>query len=125
MGAHSVTLLLHHVVWTTRRREPVIGVEYDDALERQLRDTAIGLGATLHACGAADDHAHVLVQPPLELSLAILVQRLKGASSHALRHALRGSWQAGYWAESVSAHDVEATVRYIRRQREASCGNVQ
>jgi REP element-mobilizing transposase RayT len=118
VGAHSVSLLLVHVVWATRRRERVIKAIHDDALERQLRKIAIGMDATLHACGVADDHVHVLLQMPPELSVATLVNRLKGASSHALRHALGIGWQAGYWAESVSGDAVEATARYIRAQRQ-------
>lgn len=119
-----MSLLLVHVVWATCRRLPVLGIVHDGPLERELRKVARGIGTTLHAYGGADDHVHVLVQMPPEASVATLVNRLKGASSHAFRRILPVQWQAGYWAESVSVDAAPATAAYVRGQREHHAAGV-
>jgi hypothetical protein len=49
--------------------------------------------------------------------VAVLVQRLKGSTSHAFRHSLPRGWQAGYWAESVSPEATRAVADYVQPQR--------
>ena len=75
------------------------------------------LRAAVRAFGAALDHVHVLVQLPADVSVAVVVQRLKGATSHAFRRNLLGGWQVGYWAESVSPEATEAVAHDVRAQR--------
>ena len=84
LGAHSVSLLFLHLVWATRGRQPTIDVSLDERLHRTLREKALEMCACVHAFGAGPDHVHILVQLPPELSVATLVNRLKGTSSHAL-----------------------------------------
>jgi REP element-mobilizing transposase RayT len=63
----------------------------DEPLERALLGKARELRAAVHAFGAALDHVHVLVQLPADVSVAVVVQRLKGATSHAFRRSLLGA----------------------------------
>ena len=115
--AHSVSRLLVHLVWATWGPEHAIDATLDEPLERALLGKARELRAAVHAFGAALDHVHVLVQLPADVRVAVVVQRLKGATSHAFRRHLRGGWQAGYWAESVSPEAAHAIARYVRAQR--------
>ena len=117
VGAHSVSWLFVHVVWATRGRHPTIERALDRHLEPALASTASAIGAELHTYGAFDDHVHVLVQIPPELRVAALAHRLKGTSSHAFRRS-GISWQAGYWAESVSRRALERCSVYVRDQRD-------
>ena len=82
-----------------------------------LRQKASEQGAAFYAFGAACDHLHVLVQLAPMLGVGTLVNRMEGASSHALRHRLVEGWQAGYWAESVSPDLLATASRYVRGQR--------
>jgi REP element-mobilizing transposase RayT len=70
VGAHSVSLLLLHIVWSTRGRHPILGPELDKPLKRVLRGKAWEIGAALHAFGAARDHVHVLVRVLRAMRLA-------------------------------------------------------
>jgi putative transposase len=115
--AHSVSLLLVHIVWSTRGRRPDIAPDLDGPLERTLQQKAADLRAAVHAFGAARDHVHVLARIPVDVSVALLVNRLKGASSHAFRYALVDGWQTGYWVESVSPGVLEPIDAYVRAQR--------
>ncbi len=116
-AAHSVTLLLAHVVWSTRRRWRAIEEALDEPLHRSMKSTASELRVALHAFGAAPDHVHILVQLPGDMSIATLVQRLKGASSHEFGRELLAGWQAGYWAESVSLEATHRVAGYLHAQR--------
>ena len=116
-GAHSVSRVILHVVWATVDRRPTIDQALDEPLERVLRGLAWERGAGVRAFGAACDHVHVLVQLPAILTVAAAVQRMKGASSHALHESLLGGWQAGYWAESVSPDEIGPVSLYVRSQR--------
>jgi REP element-mobilizing transposase RayT len=78
-------------------------------------------GCLLLQAGIASDHVHVLVRVGAAVSLADLVQRLKGGSAYDVNRGApperRLCWQVGYWAESVSPADVDPLCRYLRVQR--------
>jgi putative transposase len=117
---HSDNFLLVHIVWATARRVPLLKRGADVILAEVLHRKAREAGGVLAACGNASDHVHVLVRYPSTVTVASVVHRLKGASSYewnAKRRSPRLSWQAGFWAESVSPDDLPASVRYIERQR--------
>jgi putative transposase len=117
---HSDNLLLVHIVWATARRESLLSPDADRWLAAELRRKAYEAGCALVACGNAADHVHVLVRYPSTVTVASVVQRLKGASSYAwklARRCPRLAWQAGFWAASVSPADCEAVARYVDRQR--------
>ena len=122
VGAHSVRRIVVHLVWATGGRRPVLDVSLDEPLEPLLRQKASEQRAAFYAFGAACDHVHVLVQLDPMLGVATLVNRMKGASSHALRRRLVEGWQAGYGAESVSPDLVATTSRYVRGQRASRVG---
>jgi putative transposase len=117
---HSDNVLLVHVVWATARRAPVLASSADAWLADVLRRKAHEVGCALLAQGNAADHVHVLVRYPSTVTVASLVHRLKGASSHAwnLRpRAPRLSWQSGSWAASVGPADLAIVARYVEGQR--------
>ena len=71
----------------------------------------------VHAIGGADDHVHLLVQIPQQLSLAKAVLAIKSNSSRwANEQGNEFSWQQGYAAFSVSASRIPAVIRYIQTQ---------
>jgi len=101
---HSHNFLLAHIVWATARRLPLLEPSADAFLAEILHRKARETGCALVACGNASDHVHVLVRYPSTVAVAVVVQRLKGASSYewnAKRRSPRLSWQSGSWAASV------------------------
>ena len=124
MQRHSHSVLLAHIVWATGERSPILGPSADAWLARLLGHKAHEAGCILVAVGNAADHVHVLVRYPSTVCVATAVQCLKGASSHAWNSAVsarparpRLSWQAGYWAESVSPKDLPTLIGYVEGQR--------
>ena len=117
---HSDNFLLVHIVWATAKRMPLLAPSADGWLAEILHRKARETGSALVACGNAWDHVHVLIRYPSTVTVAGVVQRLKGASSHewnAQQRSPRLSWQMGSWAESVSPKHLVAAVRYVERQR--------
>lgn len=115
---HSDAIVLVHVVWSTYRREQKLGLTADRWLATLLSRKAAELRCILLAVGNTADHVHVLVRLAATVSLAALVQRLKGASSYAYNFTERFRWQEGYWAESVAPRDLRALRRYVLEQRQ-------
>jgi putative transposase len=112
--------VLVHVVWAVHDREPTLAQSRDPLLHDRLRAEAPKLRSMLLAVGNADDHVHALVDLHRTVTLAALVQQIKGASAHAWnieRHEPWLRWQSGYWAQSVCAEHLDAVVSYVRAQR--------
>ena len=108
---------MFHVVFSSKERRPVI------AEPAKLWAYVAGVARNLHyeplAIGGTENHVHVLVRLPTDVSVSEAVQKLKSNSSRWLRKA--GSWpgwQEGYGAFSVSPRNADAVRRYIQNQSE-------
>ncbi|NNE98020.1 MAG: transposase [Pyrinomonadaceae bacterium] len=66
------------------------------------------------------DHVNLLISMPSTISLAKVVQQLKGSSSKWIHETFpehrRFEWQRGYAAFSIGIGDLERTVAYLRNQ---------
>lgn len=112
--------LFYHLVWTTKRREPLLTPDIELRVHGFLRHEAEKLNAKLVFVNGMADHVHVLVSVGPVTSPASLVKQLKGSSSRFVTTALQSSfqWQDGYGVLSVSDADVPRVIEYIKRQKE-------
>ncbi|HEV2237760.1 MAG TPA: IS200/IS605 family transposase [Ktedonobacterales bacterium] len=119
---HTRINVLVHLVWATWDRQPLLTEPVQRSIRDSLAATCAKVGVEMIACGGIEDHLHLLVRLPANVTLAMLVQRLKGASAHLMTHEINPSaffkWQGGYGAFSVSPRHLDAVCEYIRRQRE-------
>jgi len=124
---HAHHRIYHHLVWSTKNREPMITPLIELVLHSFLIDKASDLGAEILALNGMEDHIHCLARLAPKQNPAKFVKYLKGSSSHFLNHAVDGHginsvalfrWQPGYAAFSVSEKDLPAVRNYIRRQKE-------
>lgn len=85
--------------------------------------------AQLVECNGEDDHVHLLVEYPPQISLSKLVNSLKGVSSRRLRQdrpEVRGRyfkgvlWSPSYFAASCGGAPISIIRQYVERQREPS-----
>ena len=122
MPKRSPSLVLVHAVWATSRRRPFLSQSLDERVLTIIGRQALELRCQLLAAGCASDHVHVVARLASSASLGELLRRMKGASAYELNHQLvlpePFSWQAGYWAESLSPADHGLIVQYVRGQRE-------
>jgi putative transposase len=115
--------LFYHLVWATRDREPMLVGETARLVERSLRATCEELKALIHALFVMPDHVHLAVSIPPSVSVATMVSRLKGSSSHLVNHATGGmaggfAWQAEYGALSFGEKQLPHVVAYVENQPE-------
>lgn len=120
--AHSLTLLLVHVVFSTKRRERLIDGELKPRLHAYLGGIVHEEGATAHIINGFEDHVHILIGLPAARAHADRVRIVKTNSSrwvHELEHRYAGfAWQSGYGAFSVSRSKFDEVSAYIARQAE-------
>ena len=111
--------LYYHLVWSTRRREPLITDALEVVIQREIRAAALRHGITVHAIGGVSDHLHVAVSIPPALSVAAATGRLKGASSHAANAITGGSfaWEAEYAALTFAERQLPLVLDYVNHQR--------
>ena len=111
-----------HLVWTTWDRLPLITPEMEPALYRHFGATLQSLKCRPLAINGMPEHAHVFLAMSSTATIANLVQKLKGSSSHFVNDQLQPSYQfkwAGYYgAFSVSRWDVQRIMTYIQNQKQ-------
>ena len=112
--------LFYHLVWSTDDRRPIITPPIEAAVHRELRAVASRYGIIVHAIGGVEDHIHLVVSIPPKLSVADAVQRLKRASSHALRAEFGDTfrWQTEYSVDSFSERHLPTVIAYVENQRQ-------
>jgi putative transposase len=116
--------LHYHLVWGTARREPLIGPDEEAIISESLRMTIAQMSLICHAVGMVEDHVHVAVSIPPNLSVADAIGRLKGASSHLVNQRRRRatgvefSWQSEYGVISLTDRALPIVIDYVKHQKQ-------
>jgi REP-associated tyrosine transposase len=123
-GGESVPYWQHycHLVWGTKRREPLIDNEVGAIIVRSVQSTCLDCRAILHAMGIMPEHIHLAVSIPPRLAIAEFVRSVKGASSYELNKTnridrlARFGWQAEYGLISFGERSLASVVAYVNNQ---------
>jgi putative transposase len=114
--------LLCHIVFATKDRYPYLTSAVRERVYRYIGGIVREQGGLVVEIGGIEDHVYILATLRPHPSLAEVVQRIKGGSSHWINEeglvGMPFAWQKGYAAFSVSASQMPAVVRYIQRQEE-------
>jgi REP element-mobilizing transposase RayT len=120
--SHSFINSLHHCVFSTKERRPMITPELQARLFQYIGGIARENKIKLLAAGGVDDHVHLLVSMPSTISISKALQLIKGGSSKWIHETFSEhrlfEWQEGYGAFSIGIGDVERTINYINNQVE-------
>jgi len=112
----------YHLVWATKDREPLIQPEVEKRLRAYIVSKSVEQTVYVYAIGTCLDHIHLVVAIPPKLSVAKVVKRIKGASSHFVNHVLRPpdyfSWQRGYGSMSMGETQLPVAVAYVENQKQ-------
>jgi putative transposase len=82
---HSFSSSLHHCVFATKLREPLLKREVRERLWPYLGGIARENGMKAMAVGGVADHVHILLSLPATLSLSKAMQLLKGHRTRTYR----------------------------------------
>ncbi len=123
-NAGAVFTLKFHLVWCPKYRRPVLVGPVEKRLVQLLRQIAAELDATIHALEIMPDHVHLFLESDPTRSVAELVNRFKGRTSHdlraefpSLRSRLPTLWSRSYYAGSCGAVTEASVRRYIEGQK--------
>lgn len=109
-----------HCIWSTKNRDRLISDAAQSRVWGYINQVGVNLGMKMLAVGGVSDHVHVLIGLPPLMSIAEAVQKLKANSSRFVRQEFEPGfrWQESYGAFSVSISHIDATIGYIKNQRE-------
>ena len=123
--SHCVGEANYHLQFTSKYRKPIFEDEVvRTECEHSFKQLAINLRVQLIGLGFGPDHVHLFLGSCKNYGAAELAQRLKGASSKAIRKkyearlAVKGLygkalWSAGYFHRTVGAVNYETMKRYV------------
>ena len=131
---HSTYQIQYHLVWGTRYRRKYMK-EYTKQELRKYLYRATKKYPTLHisSFNTDDDHVHIQIEIPPNLSIAAVVQRLKSESSAILKKQFKfiremyldGSiWSVGYFVSTVGLNE-EMIKKYIASQGKKDHGTTR
>ena len=119
---HSFTSSLHHCIFATKRREPLLTPEIRERLWPYLGGIAHDTGMKALAIGGVAEHVYILLSLPPTISVSKAMQLLKGNSSKWIHETFPQlgafAWHEGYGAFSIAVSGIGETCAYIRRQEE-------
>jgi REP element-mobilizing transposase RayT len=119
--SQSLSRLVIHVIFSTKNRQPLLRPKnVQNEIHAYLAGILKNLSCEAIQIGGTADHVHVLASLSRTISLADLIQRLKGASSKVLKEKgiRQFSWQNGYGAFSLSESNVKSVAAYVENQEE-------
>lgn len=118
----SLAVMLTHLIFSTKNRQPLIQSEIEPELHPYLATVFRSLDSPTLAINSTADHIHILFNLSRKRSLAEVVEEIKTSSSRWIKTkgaAYRSFyWQNGYGAFSIGQSGVAAVKRYIARQKE-------
>ncbi len=117
---HSFSSLLIHAIFSTKGRLRYMDTELRSNLFPYMGGILRELGATTRLINGTEDHVHLLLNLPAELSVSECMRVLKANSSRWVHQTVPRrrafGWQTGYAAFTVSASNEDAVFEYIRNQ---------
>ncbi len=109
-----------HIVFSTKRREPVLTLQLHTEFARYITPILNDNRSHFIAEGGMPDHIHLLIDLGREVSVATILREIKAKSSSWLKNKIgkQFKWQGGYGAFSVSASHLKNVIQYIQNQEE-------
>jgi putative transposase len=115
----TYTSLDYHIVFSTKRREPLILPHWRAELHRFLGACFRQIGGVAAKVGGTADHVHIAAGLRPTHCLSDVLRDIKHASSSWV-HERFGAfhWQEGYGAFTFSRTDLPSVVEYVTAQEE-------
>ena len=112
---HSQYQIVYHIIWGTKYRRKYLKEYVKQELRKYLyRATKKYPTLYILSFNTNDDHVHLQIEIPPDLSVAAVVQRLKSESSQHLRKQFKfirdiyldgGIWSVGYFVSTVGLNE--------------------
>lgn len=120
--AVTLTNLIYHVIFSTKKRYPLIVAGVQKDLYAYIGEIITNRRGIMLEIGGIEDHIHIVMKMRADSSLSEMVRSVKANSSKWMNDRSRPVttflWQAGYGAFTVSSSNVARVREYVRRQQE-------
>lgn len=117
---HSLRNVWVHLVWTTKKRTPFLHSKLKTLVCQHIITQGKAKGHHIDFINGVEDHLHCLIKLKSSVSLARVVNDIKGESSNWINNnqLVEGAfnWQEGYGAFSVSPSQLPKVRNYIKNQ---------
>ena len=114
--------LFYQIVTSTKERIPLLTAEIEPVIYTYLREKVYALGGTVFAIGGVEDHVHLVVSVPPNISIAQFTGQVKGYSSAQFNRfntsLPKFMWQSEYGVFSFDKKRLPKIVDYVERQKE-------
>ena len=111
-----------HLVWATKRREPVLNKEIRKKVFSHIKENALTKNIHIDFINGHVDHVHLLISLNADQTIANTIQLIKGESSYWINKnkltPQKFEWQDDYFAVSVSESVINKVRDYIKNQEE-------
>ena len=118
----SFSAIWFHVIFATRGRHPYLNREIRAHVHGYMHGVITRMGGLASAIGGVEDHVHVMMRLPQDLSVADCMRVLKSGTCGWIHgnfpEAREFAWQGGYSAFSVSVSQRSRVERYIAGQED-------
>jgi len=121
---HRIHLILYHLVWTPKRRKPILVGNIADDCRHLIQEKCELRGWKIIELAIQPDHIHLFVQAFPEDSPAEIVKECKGITSYHLRKnypdilkKLPSLWTRSYFVATAGNVSAETIQRYIEAQK--------
>lgn len=127
-GAHTQYDIQYHIVWITKYRRKILTGKIASRLKVLLMQGCRARGITVIKGNIQPDHVHLLISAPASLSVAQIMQYIKGRSSkkmqeefNSIRKQFWGQhmWATGYFCRTVGTVTKEMVKEYIENQKDS------
>ncbi len=124
-GSHSLYDLKYHVVFCTKYRYRILTGSVATRARELVREICAANYVDIVSGSLSPDHMHLLISVPPSISIAKIIQYIKGKSSRKLlqefeqlrkRYWGQHLWARGYFAVTVGNVNTEDVQRYIENQ---------
>jgi putative transposase len=125
LGSHTVYDIKYHLVWVTKYRYKVLRGEIALRARDLIRQVCMSREIKILKGHVSQDHVHLFVSSPPRLSVALMMQYIKGRSSHVLlgeftelkkRYWGQHLWARGYFCASSGTVTDAMIKAYIEQQ---------
>ena len=126
-GAHTQYDIQYHIVWITKYRRKILTGKIASRLKVLLMQGCSARGLPVIKGSIQPDHVHLLISAPPSLSVAQIMQYIKGRSSkkmqeefNSIRKQFWGQhmWATGYFCRTVGTVTKEMVKEYIENQKD-------
>ena len=92
----SLSKVIFHIIFSTKDREPWLGLDVRPRMHAYLATVCRDLGAEVVRVGGVADHVHIVTTLPRTLSQADLVEQIKKVSSKWIK-TLDARYRSFFW----------------------------